>query len=715
MAVPPVAPASKAPASKAPFSKAPFSRAPLSRGPETVGPLSQFPGTSKRKPQAEKPKGVTLANGLQGLAAAVIFLLLVVGYLIYTVQEQHHQALVRHQALGEMRYMAQGLGRSAVLAVAGQSAGFAQLRDVRSRFPEQLGHLGEGDERQQALTKAWESVVADLTILQAQEKPLIAMGKVASVFDGQTAPLVDLSEQLLTAQKKIAGQAKEVEAAGQTVVLATRVTRNTGLLLTSDSVRPELALQLEQDTTAMARLVDALKNGSDSPKLGPISQPEVRVQVLALDKAFQEYKTSVAGVVGNIQMLTAARQAGGRLQKGSETLAAAAETLGRELQAAEAEATPYGTYALVLTALALILAVALVVLYQRDASARQAQALAQQQTLERGNKQNQEAIVRLMNELGNLANGDLTVKATVNEDITGAIADSVNYTVEEFRGTVQRINKAAERVAEATGGASQVSVGLLQAAKDQAGQIQQAGVSALEMAQSMNHVSADANRSAQVARKSLQVAQKGAEAVQDAMRGMNSIRDQIQETSKRIKRLGDSSLEIGEIVEMISDITEQTHVLALNAAIQAASAGDAGRGFTVVAEEVQRLAERSGEATKQIADIVKTIQADTRNAVAAMERSTLDVVEGAKLSDAAGQALNEVGEVSNQMAGLIDNISLATQKQSNTATQVAKRMKDILQITEQTTAGTQQTAQAVTELDKLVAELKGSVAGFKVQ
>jgi twitching motility protein PilJ len=234
------------------------------------------------------------------------------------------------------------------------------------------------------------------------------------------------------------------------------------------------------------------------------------------------------------------------------------------------------------------------------------------------------------------------------------------------------------------------------------------------MARSMNEVSGNATESAQVARQSLAAAEKGTTAVQDSIKGMNEIRNQIQETSKRIKRLGESSQEIGEIVELISDITEQTNVLALNAAIQAASAGDAGRGFTVVAEEVQRLAERSAEATKQISAIVKTIQTDTQDAVSAMEQSTRGVVDGAKLSDAAGQALAEIGDVSRNLSDLIENISASTQGQANSATKVARLMQDILRVNEQTTVGTQRTADAVDELTALASELKGSVAGFKV-
>ena len=269
------------------------------------------------------------------------------------------------------------------------------------------------------------------------------------------------------------------------------------------------------------------------------------------------------------------------------------------------------------------------------------------------NKRNQEAILRLLNEMGNLADGDLTVQASVTEDVTGAIADSINFTIEELRTLVRGINSATDQVTKATQETQAISNRLYEASQRQNREIQQASASVLQMAQSINEVSQTANQSARVAQQSLAAAEKGGQVVQNQIAGMNEIRTQIQDTSKRIKRLGESSMEIGEIVELISDITEQTNVLALNAAIQAASAGEAGRGFTVVAEEVQRLAERSGEATKQIEAIVKTIQADTQDAVAAMEKSTVGVVEGTKLSDAAGQALTEIQTVSRDLADLI--------------------------------------------------------------
>ena len=371
--------------------------------------------------------------------------------------------------------------------------------------------------------------------------------------------------------------------------------------------------------------------------------------------------------------------------------------------------------------LALLCAFGLVTIQQKDGRNRRSVAESQmldaerlQRDARRVNDANQAAILRLMNELQTVAEGDLTQQATVTEDITGAIADSVNYTVEELRTLVASVQTTASRVAQTTSDVDQMSTELLAASNEQMNEIQATGKSVLEMATRINQVSTQAQESAAVARQSLTAAESGLQAVQNAIGGMNSIRDQIQETSKRIKRLGESSQEIGEITELISDITEQTNVLALNAAIQAASAGEAGRGFSVVAEEVQRLAERSADATRQISVLVRTIQTDTQDAVAAMERSTQGVVEGAKLSDNAGTRLTEIDQVSRRLSDLIQQISDSASREANLANAVADSIQNIFAVTEQTSDGTRTTAGQVRELSRMAEELRQSVARFKI-
>jgi len=269
--------------------------------------------------------------------------------------------------------------------------------------------------------------------------------------------------------------------------------------------------------------------------------------------------------------------------------------------------------------------------------------------------------------MASLADGDLTVQATVTEDITGAIADSVNYAVEALRKLVATINHSALQVDASARQTQSLGAQLGKASAIQAKQITSATESIAAMAASTEEVSGNAERAADVARHSVDVAHKGGEAVRRTIDGMNTIRETIQETSKRIKRLGESSQEIGNIVELISDLAEQTNILALNASIQASMAGEAGRGFAVVADEVQRLAERAATATKQIDVLVRTIQTDTNEAVVSMERSTTDVVGGALLAENAGAALQEIEQVSNQIASLVQNISSSSRSQSTAA------------------------------------------------
>lgn len=334
--------------------------------------------------------------------------------------------------------------------------------------------------------------------------------------------------------------------------------------------------------------------------------------------------------------------------------------------------------------------------------------------MELQSRHNQDAILRLLDEMGDLADGDLTVSATVTEDITGAIADSVNYTIDALRSLVENINTTTLQVASASQETQATALHLIDASDHQAQQITEVSAAINEMAGSIEQVSQNASQSSDVATQSVNLASQGNEAVKKAINGMDTIREQIQETSKRIKRLGESSQQIGDIVELIDDIAEQTNILSLNAAIQATMAGEAGRGFAVVADEVQRLAERSSNATKQIDALVRTIQNDTNEAISSMERSTTEVVSGARLSQDAGASLEQIEAVSHQLAALINNISDAAKQQAQAAVSTSDSMNVIQEITMQTSTGTNESAAAVGRLLELADELRTSVSGFKL-
>ena len=671
----------------------------------------------------------SIAKKLQILGGILVVLALLIAGIEYNDQRESTYNTSYVASAGELRMLSHRLAKASSLAIQGEAAAFKQLRASHAEFAGDLTKLSKGgvlgdamvppspdsvQPQLQALIQTWEKTDKNTQQLLEMEKTLVDLGDSARKINEQNALLLDLTEQVIALKLQTNASAREIASASQLAMLTQRLAKNVSALQVGDEISPESVFLLGKDTHTFGELLNAHIKGNETMRIAATSDVETRRKLAELDEVFKAFRGEIGQILGGIQKLTVAKQAGSRIFRDSEALLDATNTLANAYEGKTTERAVHGVAIAVLIALAVVIAGLMVKIYLDDSRQQAESAEQSRRTSEQANRQNQDAILRLMNELGDLADGDLTVTATVSEDITGAIADSINYTIEELRVLVGRINDAAGRVTQATEIAQRTSSELLDAARRQSVEIQDAGHSVLSMAGSMTRVSDEAVQSAQVARQSLNAAGKGTQAVQDSIKGMNEIRDQIQETSKRIKRLGESSQEIGEIVELISDITEQTNVLALNAAIQAASAGEAGRGFSVVAEEVQRLAERSGEATKQIAAIVKTIQTDTQGAISAMEESTRGVVAGTKLSDAAGQALAEIGDVSRNLAELIEDISNATREQAESATGVAGKMQDILRITEQTTAGTQKTAQAVGELAGLATELKGSVAGFKV-
>ena len=542
--------------------------------------------------------------------------------------------------------------------------------------------------------------------LTANEASLTSFAKGLEALNSGNSAILELAQQASQQIGQGGGSLREIEYANQLAVLSQRIAKNANSLASSDEIDPEVAFLLGKDSGTFRDILNGLLKGSETLRLSAVKGDDVRATLTELAKRFTTYEGGVNGILANMPRLVSAKQAARTINSEAEPLLK--ETTGSpRITRAGRPANGRSAWPSCSRCLHWLALVLLGKVFLDDARLRAFDS-------EGENKRNQEAILRLLNEMGNLADGDLTVQASVTEDVTGAIADSINFTIEELRTLVRGINSATDQVTKATQETQAISNRLYEASQRQNKEIQQASASVLQMAESINEVSQTATQSARVAQQSLAAAEKGGNVVQNQIAGMNEIRTQIQDTSKRIKRLGESSMEIGEIVELISDITEQTNVLALNAAIQAASAGEAGRGFTVVAEEVQRLAERSGEATKQIEAIVKTIQADTQDAVAAMEKSTVGVVEGTKLSDAAGQALTEIQKVSRDLADLISRISAQTQMQSASVTDVTRGMQGILKITEETTEGTKQTNVSIGQLTKLAAELRSSVAGFKV-
>ncbi len=675
------------------------------------------------------------------LSVVLLLSLLGLAVLTYMGIRQSGQAARQVDAAAKGQMQSQRLAKAVTQALVGNARAFTEVGESSQVLARSVRGLQEGD-AESGLTavdlanKMLLDPVMPLVsraeknanIVLAQKNVLIQAGPSAQAILRQTNALMDAAQAVATLKTQRGAIATEVLVAGQLAMLLQRIGKASAEFLSLDGVSPEAVDTLRKDIDTVSLLVSGLLDGRADLGLTASADVQVREKLLVLIKLFEDSKIQAQVLLSSLPGLTAARTAQVAIVADSEGVRQRLD----ELQAVLARQESWGAGLSAGLAVALLLAalsaVALAYVFlldsrqrqalahelQAEAQARELEARAQEQEARRVNAANQAAILRLMNELQLVAEGDLTQQATVTEDITGAIADSVNYTVEELRSLVGNVQSTAAKVAQTTSDVDEASTELLAASNEQLHEIRETGRSVVDMAGRINLVSGQAQESAAVARQSLQAAETGLQAVQNTIGGMNTLRDQIQDTAKRIKRLGESSQEIGEITELISDITEQTNVLALNAAIQAASAGEAGRGFSVVAEEVQRLAERSADATRQIAALVKAIQTDTQDAVGAMERSTHGVVEGAKLSDNAGAALTQIDQVSRRLADLIEHISASTLQEANLANELAENIQHIFAVTEQTGEGTRSTAGQVRELSRMAEDLRQSVARFRI-
>ena len=669
----------------------------------TVDP-ARLPLLGKLPPEQRHPVAVMVL-----LVSLLLTTLLIVWY---TVQVGNRAEYV--EIATRLQMLSQRYSKTAQQAVLGNRAAFKQLDESRQAFADGLNILIEGGAGVPSspgsmqgelgeLKKRWEVSRQDIQALVSQQNTLISLSLALGEINQRNTELLDLAEQVISLLP--ADSRKQISFANQQALWTQRMAKNANALLSSDQINPETAYQLGQDVRTFGEVLQGLLEGSASLGVQPVSDPDAREKLKELRDVFNTFAKQVESILKNMPQLVEAKRAARELFDESDKLLTMTQQITQRYQAMGAGISLVLAIVFALITLAALLALG--VLNVGEAH-RHAEEAAQE------NQRNQEAILRLLNEMGDLADGDLTVQATVTEDITGAIADSVNYAIEELRLLVQGINRASEQVTRATSEARASTDELLAAAERQARQIAETTEAVSQMSTSITQVSQNAVDSARVAEQSLATARRGGDSVRNAIAGMNSIRNQIQETSKRIKRLGESSQEIGEIVDLISEITEQTNVLALNAAIQAAAAGEAGRGFTVVAEEVQRLAERSAQATRRIGAIVKTIQSDTQDAVNAMETSTQGVVEGTVLSDAAGHSLAEIESVSDELARLIQSISDATQAQTGTARHIADNMRGILAVTDQASEGVRRSAASIGQLAVVSDELKVSVSGFKL-
>ena len=620
----------------------------------------------------------------------------------------------------EIQVLSQQIAKFAAESSAGNQDAFGELAATRKKIETIVVSLQVGDsdglpkspllamDQLSNLDTSWKEIKASADVIISGQSKILELSDTADEFSANIPILQSRMDEVAQILARKGAPSSQIYVASQQLVLADRLLRRVGEIRKGGDEAVSAADGFGRDASTFGRTLSALLNGDKAMGIKEITDGEALEILGSVFKTFDKIGKNVNSILEGSQEIFQIKEAADDIFIDSESLLENAKILGsayREI--GDSRKFPSVLIGLGLSAVAFVLILLMGLMIYRQESARR-------QSTENLNRRNQDAILRLLDEMGSLAEGDLTVKATVTEDITGAIADSVNFAVEALRSLVTTINETAVQVASAAQETQATAMHLAEAAEHQAQQITSASAAINEIAVSIDEVSKNSAESADVAQRSVSIAAKGAKVVRETIEGMDKVREQIQDTSKRIKRLGESSQEIGDIVELINDISEQTNILALNAAIQASSAGEAGRGFAVVADEVQRLAERASHATRRIETLVKTIQADTNEAVISMEQTTTGVVDGARFAEAAGEALGEIENVSNDLADLIQNISEAAHQQSIAATNISGTMNVIQEITTQTSAGTSQTAESIGHLADMAGELRRSVTDFKL-
>lgn len=581
-------------------------------------------------------------------------------------------------------------------ALAGEESAFAALRNTQAALqsiatenlsPAQRTNLGE-------VRKAVQAVLdGEGKVREMQDVVGRIAGMVPKFTDANYALQGELS---LQRQPVLIANLEKLRLLGESIGLAA------GGLRIGDVELNRRLLDTKMETQQIVR---GLQAGDLQLGISAVQGAGTEQALASLSRRADQLDLAVEEGLRKSDLLAALRESVAHLEKVMLAMEGDRIAFGNPSVSTRFDAEIQRIFAL-LGAAAFVVIVMMVLWFRASGQRARTERLAAQ------TESDQQAILRLLDELSSLADGDLTVQATVGDDITGAIADSINYAVEALRELVITINQGAILVEDATKQTETSVQALAEASEAQSSQIRHATEGIQQMAASIDEVSGNAERSSDVARHSVDIAHKGGDAVRRTIEGMNTIRETIQETSKRIKRLGESSQEIGDIVELITDIADQTNILALNASIEASRAGEAGRGFAVVADEVQRLAERSSNAAKQIEVLVSTIQANTNEAVVSMERSTTDVVGGALLAENAGAALEEIEQVSNQIATLVQNISSSAREQNEVAQRVLESADKLQIITREADVNSATTAEFISKLSSLASELREAAAGF---
>ena len=670
------------------------------------------------------------------LALSLPMVLAISGYRYLEERSVLPKIIASSTMASDMRF----LGRAAEVASQGNTTAMDQLSARSTSLGESLRLLEANDSLPEwvGVTAAPKERIASIAALVRRAQ---VAGQRVALAQSNARETTQLANSLAEETTRFAQTLRATAFFKPTVVLSdaetetwnsletmAALTKQWGQQLRSDNDVAKLVGQMLPQFAAFGQRESALAQALANPRTNAPKDLPASARAAKLMKTARSIAVLTQDLQNKIDGMKELRGLASQVASGAEQMESEVRALRDELQQGLHHNSAQWVADMLLRGLLLVALVGLLYLRfsKQDYLQQQADKLRQNTLLQlqwaeaateeakKANETTQLAILRLMQELQDIASGDLTKRATVSEAVTGAIADAVNYTVDELRMLVVGVLRTGERVMSTIAQVDATSSVLLESSRSQLSAMRVAGQSVVHLAQQVDTISAQAQVSAEVARQSRAAAQSGLDAVQEAINSINTLRDHVHETSKRIKRLGESSQEVGEITALIYGITEQTNTLAVNAAIQAASAGEAGRGFSVVAEEVGQLAERCANAARQITTLVIGIQTDAQNAIGAMERSAQGVVEGTRLSDRAGVALNAINQLSTDVTSGIEKIADAAKQESESAKAIAHGLQNIVGLIEQTSRGTQLNADKVHGLRSAADDLRESVARFKV-
>ncbi len=666
---------------------------------------------------AEAPAGKSRRKISRGLLsderflALLVFVFLVglIASLVYLAYRNDRQTEYVAQT-SRLVMLTQGIAKEAGNAILGQAPAFKKLEEASGEFSSTLKILvesGSGLGLQTTPARLtytlhkvagdWDETARNVQLILDQKEALLQARSHVNAVNDASPELVERIDELVDLLLSSRAKRSVIKTAARMGMLGQRMIKNINLVLPGGAQATDAVALFSSDIAYFEKAIKQLRHATGKALKNRLDR---------LEKVFDGILQNAKIILSYARQISIAQNAGQFINNSSDALVYKLVKL-KEGYASENN-TSLANYLPWLFSLGSLLSLLRLIRVRLTLEA----AKAKRQQMK--NQRTQRSITTLLEQMGALADGDLTIKPEVKDTATGAIADAVGFAVQEMRYLVGRIQQAAKQITTTSDQSQEIAEELSNKAGQQASQIVDVAAYIQEIARSMESMSSDAKKSADVALQSVDVAKKGASSVQATIDGMSAMRSQMQTTSKRIKRLGESSQQIGDIVALINELSDQTNVLSVNASIQAAMAGEAGRGFSVVVDEVQQLAERSSQGARQITDILKHIRSDTSSAVKSMEEATRGVVESTRLADQAGSSLMEIQRVSERLAQLITEISRVAHKHSDSAMNASQDMAEVKNITIESSASARKVADMIERLAELAKELQKSVSRFKL-